>query len=187
MSADTEKPDTQPANQAPPTGTFQCAAWNCPLPAGTYTGGQWLCSCHRVAAPSEWQNVTTRLTHRRKLIRAYQRARVMGCYDWYQQQELVAQTMRKLERPDLVPKVVTKTRKIYDRHTGRWRDESRDRDERNSGPLWAQRVESTVFNEAVYGLERSAEQPQLVPTAPVWTPPTIGQLVPQNHDEEVFA
>lgn len=143
----------------------QCSAFGCPMWAGIKTGNEWVCDCHAFADITEWQEVTSRLNQRIRIVRACHRAMNVDPFKGW---ALAAKThMEKIGRPDLAPRVLVLTHPYKDRHTGEPIDRTVERDESQHLPLWVNRLRSTLFRECVNGIPQP-QQPGVTKPDDTW-------------------
>ncbi|NPT50742.1 hypothetical protein GNZ10_13650 [Ralstonia sp. 3N] len=158
--------DRTPAN-APAVGKpGQCFAFGCPMWAGIKSGEEWLCDCHAMSAPQDWQDITQRLRENIRLVRACHWAMNLRGPD---QARRAGEYMERIGRPDLAPQVRKLDHSYPDRHTGERVERIVERDESEYLGLWVQRLRSTLFREATQKaqpIEAHIQVPQHVDT---WT------------------
>lgn len=94
----------------------QCFAFGCPMWAGIKTGDEWLCDCHAMSAPQDWQEITQALRENIRLVRACHWAMNLNGPD---KARRAGEYMERIGRPDLAPQVRKLDHSYADRHTDR--------------------------------------------------------------------
>lgn len=137
----------QNAPEAPSHRPGQCAAFGCPMWAGIKSGGdKWLCDCHAMSDPADWQDVTQRLRENIRLVRACHWAMNLSGPD---KARRAGEYMERIGRPYLAPMVVKLPHPYRDRHTGEVVERTVTKDERDHLRLWVIRLRGALFAAAV--------------------------------------
>ncbi|WP_369952111.1 hypothetical protein [Ralstonia syzygii] len=144
----------------------QCSAWGCPMWAGIKTGEDWLCDCHAMSAPQDWQDITHRLRENIRLVRACHWAMNLAGSN---QARRAGEYMGRIGRPDLAPQVRRLDHSYPDRHTGERVERIISQDESEYLSLWVQRLRSTLFREVTQKAERREARIETAKHIETWT------------------
>lgn len=144
----------------------QCSAWGCPMWASIRTGEDWLCDCHAMSAPQDWQDITQRLRENIRLVRACHWAMNLRGSD---QARRAGEYMTRIGRPELAPGIRKLDHSYPDRHTGQRIERIVSMDEREYLGLWIQRLRGTLFREATQKAERREARIETAKHVETWT------------------
>ncbi|QWE95640.1 hypothetical protein [Cupriavidus sp. EM10] len=143
----------------------QCSAYGCPMWAGIKLADDWLCDCHAMSAPQDWQDITQRLNENMRLVRACHWAMKLSGPE---QATRAGEYMAKMGRPELAPCVRTLNHAYPDRHTGEMVERTITKDEREYLGLWKQRLRQALFDEATQKSARREARLQVAKQVESW-------------------
>lgn len=160
-------PKNAPAKPEEPSRKHgQCFAFGCPMWAGVKTGDEWLCDCHAMSAPQDWQEITQVLRENIRLVRACHWAMNLNGPD---QARRAGEYMERIGHPELAPCVRTLSHAYADRHTGERIERAITKDEREYLGLWVQRLRQTLFDTATKKAERREARIETAKHIETWT------------------